>query len=85
MFDFSVSKDTKKMDVIRGVTVGEVAACLCLTLIVKELRINQTDKFNSCSFINFKFLVFFLQGMTKDVGFSVSVGGTTQMVYNYIK
>ena len=73
------------MDVIRGLAVGEVAACLCLTLIVKELRINQTDKFNSCSIVDFKFPVFFLRGMTKDVGCSVSVVDTTRTVHNYTK
>jgi hypothetical protein len=39
MFEFSVSKDMKEKDIIRKVTVGKVAAHLCLTLIVKELRI----------------------------------------------
>jgi hypothetical protein len=40
MFEFSVSKDVKKKDIIREVAVGEVAAHLCLTLIVKELKIS---------------------------------------------
>ena len=40
MFEFSVSKDMKKKDIIREVTVGKVAAHLCLTLIVKELKIS---------------------------------------------
>ena len=44
MFDFSVSKDTKTMDMTRGVAVGDVAACLCLTLIVKELRNSVVSK-----------------------------------------
>jgi hypothetical protein len=41
MFEFSVSKDMKKKkeDIIREVAVGKVAAHLCLTLIVKELKI----------------------------------------------
>jgi hypothetical protein len=39
MFEFSVSKDMKEKDIIREVAVGKVAAHLCLTLIVKELRI----------------------------------------------
>jgi hypothetical protein len=40
MFKFSASKDVKKKDIIREVVVGKVAAHLCLTLIVKELKIN---------------------------------------------
>ena len=41
MFEFSVSKDMEKKDIIReGVAVGEVATHLCLTLIVKELKIS---------------------------------------------
>ena len=39
MFEFRVNKDMKKMDMIREVAVGKVAAQLCLTLIVKELKI----------------------------------------------
>ena len=39
MFEFSVSKDMKKKDIIREVAVGKVAAHLCLTLFVKELKI----------------------------------------------
>jgi hypothetical protein len=39
MFKFSVSKDVKKKDIIREVVVGKVAAHLCLTLIVKELKL----------------------------------------------
>ena len=39
MFEFSVSKDMKKHDVIRAVVVGKVADHLCLTLIIKELKI----------------------------------------------
>ena len=40
MFDFSVSKDIKKTNLIREVPVGKVAAHLCLTLIIKELKIS---------------------------------------------
>ena len=40
MFKFSVSKDIKKEDIIGEVRVGKVAAHLCLTLIVKELKIS---------------------------------------------
>ena len=40
MFEFSVRKDMKRKDIIREVVVGKVAAHLCLTLIVKELKIN---------------------------------------------
>jgi hypothetical protein len=40
MFEFSVSKDMEKNDMIREVAVGKVATHLCLTLIVKELKIN---------------------------------------------
>ena len=40
MFEFSVSKDMKKKDIIREVAIGKVAAHLCLTLIVKELKIS---------------------------------------------
>ena len=39
MFKISVGKDMRKKSVIRGVEVGKVAAHLCLTLIVKELKI----------------------------------------------
>ena len=35
MFEFCVSKDMEKKDIIREVTVGKVAAHLYLTLIVK--------------------------------------------------
>ena len=41
MFEFSVSKDMKnKITMIKGreVVVGKVAAHLCLTLIVRELK-----------------------------------------------
>ena len=37
MFEFSVSRDTKNKDVIKGAAVGMVPAQLCITLIVKEL------------------------------------------------
>jgi hypothetical protein len=40
MFESSVSKDMNKKDIIREVVVGKVAACLCLTLIVKGLKIS---------------------------------------------
>ena len=40
MFEFSVSKDMKKMNIIREVAVGKVARYLCLALIVKELIIS---------------------------------------------
>ena len=32
--------DMKKYDIIRGVAIGKVTVHLCLTLIVKELKIN---------------------------------------------
>ena len=41
MFEFSGSKDMrKKKDIIREVAVRKVAVHLCLTIIVKELKIN---------------------------------------------
>jgi hypothetical protein len=40
MFEFSVSKDMKKKAIIRERTVAKVAAHLCLTLIVKDLKIH---------------------------------------------
>ena len=40
MFEFSVNKDMRKKNIIREVSIGKVAAHLCLTLIVKELKIN---------------------------------------------
>ena len=40
MFEFSVRKDMKKKDVIREVAGGKVAACSCLTLIIKGLKIS---------------------------------------------
>ena len=40
MFEFNVSKDMKKKDRIREVVVGKVATHLCLTLIIKELKIS---------------------------------------------
>jgi hypothetical protein len=39
MFEFSISKDMKKKDVIREVASWKVETHSCLTLIVKELRI----------------------------------------------
>ena len=38
MFEFSVSKDMKKKDIIREVTIGKVVAHLCLTFM--ELKIS---------------------------------------------
>ena len=40
MFEFNVSKDMEKNDIIKEMTVVKVAAHLCLTRIVKELIIN---------------------------------------------
>ena len=40
MFKFSVNKNMKKMDIIKEVAVGKVAAHLCLTLIGKEMKID---------------------------------------------
>ena len=40
MFEFSVSKDIKKKVIIREVAVGKVATHLCLTLIVRKLKIS---------------------------------------------
>jgi hypothetical protein len=40
MLEFTVSKDMKKMDILRELAVGKVAAHLCLTLIIKELKIS---------------------------------------------
>jgi hypothetical protein len=40
MFEFSVNKDMKKKDIIKEVAVGKVAAHLCLTLIIKKLKIS---------------------------------------------
>jgi hypothetical protein len=40
MFEFSVSKDIEEKDIIREVAIGKVVAHLCLTLIVKELKIS---------------------------------------------
>ena len=41
MSEFRVSKDMKKKNgIIKEVVVGKVAAHLCLTLIVKDLRIS---------------------------------------------
>ena len=39
MFEISVSKDIKKY-IIREVALGKVAAYLCITIIVKELKIS---------------------------------------------
>jgi hypothetical protein len=40
MFEYSVSKDMKNNDIIREEVVKKVATYLCLTLIVKELKIS---------------------------------------------
>ena len=40
MFKISVSKNMEKNEIMREVAVGKVAAHLCLTLILKELRIS---------------------------------------------
>jgi len=40
MFEFSVSKDMKSMFHMREVVVGKIATHLCLTLLVKELKIS---------------------------------------------
>ena len=40
MFEFSINKDMEKIIIIKEVAVGKVAAHLCLTLIVKELKIS---------------------------------------------
>ena len=40
MFEFSVSKDMNPCFIGREVTVGKVVAHLCLTQIVKELKIS---------------------------------------------
>ena len=40
MFEFSVGKDMKRRGIIREVAVGKVATYLCLTPIVKELKIS---------------------------------------------
>ena len=40
VFEISVSKDMKKKNIIREVAVSNVAAHLCLTLIIKEVKIS---------------------------------------------
>jgi hypothetical protein len=40
MLEFSVSKGMRRNGMIREVAVGKVAAHLCLTLIVKELKVS---------------------------------------------
>ena len=40
MFEFSVSKDSKNIYIIREVAAGKVVTHLCLTLIVKDLKIS---------------------------------------------
>ena len=40
MFEFSVSMDMTKNDIIREVAVEKVAAHLCLTLAIKEFKIS---------------------------------------------
>ena len=37
MFEFHVSKDMEKHDIMREVAVGKLTTHLCLTLLVKEL------------------------------------------------
>ena len=39
MFEFSVSKDMKKNDIIREVDVGKISTHLCLILIGEELKV----------------------------------------------
>ena len=36
VFEFNVSQDVTKKDMVREVAIGKVTAHLCLTLIVKE-------------------------------------------------
>ena len=43
MFEFSVSKNMKKKYIIKKVAVEKVTTHLCLTLIVKELKISVED------------------------------------------
>ena len=40
VFEFSVSKDMKKNDIIREEAVGKVTTNLCLTLMVANLKIS---------------------------------------------
>ena len=40
MFKFSVSKDMKREDIIREVAVEKVVAHLCVTLIIKRVKIS---------------------------------------------
>ena len=40
MFEFCVSKDMKRKDIIKEVATGKVVAHLCLTLIIKKLKIS---------------------------------------------
>ena len=40
MFEFGVGMDTKTKDSIRDIVVAKVATHLCLTLIIKEMRIS---------------------------------------------
>ena len=40
MFEFSISKDMKKKNITRKVTVRKIATHLCLTLTVEELKIS---------------------------------------------
>ena len=39
MFEFSVSKDMKKNDIIREVAIGKVATHLCLALISRNSKL----------------------------------------------
>ena len=73
MFEFSVSKDMKKKDIIR-----EVVAHSCLTLIVKELKISVEHarvvitKYNQT--LNFIFCVVFLDGVINYCVFTYYLG-----------
>jgi hypothetical protein len=40
MFEFSVSKDMRKNDIVKKLAVRNVASHSCLMLIVKELKIS---------------------------------------------
>jgi len=40
VFEFSINRDIKKEDIRKEVAVGKVTAHLCLTLLVKELKIH---------------------------------------------
>ena len=40
MFEFSVSEGMRRKIIIKEVAVGKIAARLCLTLIIKELKVS---------------------------------------------